>query len=696
MIHYLLSSVSFDYTSRIYIEYKKLNTRSKDIINPIYIMPNLKINDADDENILNVLIDLFISLIKTEIDDPNQEDFIDENELHNISVNQFINQSINQLIPQLINQSGGSAYNDEKSIKQEFKKYLQHDLIHYHNDVVYKILYDVIFILNRDDESDLKKSKIQNLLNYKSHIYLFYDFKNNLDVKCYIYNHDHRTDYESDQLLYYFDANNNIEKADFQKFWIINTGNLQSRLSDNLFILFIILLNIYSQPKYNYITHLVLYDSNHDQIRRFNDKKFTVYSKLLKVKKWGNIFHNEEYNQIKSSNYSHIIKLLLIYPEAKKLFLEFINKHIKEVPIVPIKKKEKISIHYQLSDFCAGNTDNEIQDLYNKFKTPTPTITDSKCFNIKSTGDDGLSLNIVSFIYYEKIIKEIIKDKDINNFVIIIYYLKTNIDDIIIKLFIKYLILKFPGIAITTEYEYYEQPYNELDLLYSASLNNYIIMTNSTFSYWMFFFKILYLSELIDIDCIYFSKHLKYLEHTFLDLNGDLEPFISDKLISFKEECHIKQVEYFYCLKNDIIRIFLVLLYFKLNKDLDMNELNATPDCKWFIQLYKKYYEHKLLNPNTKLVYEDIEDIESIFELYDSTPIDITKDKLTQIFKKIVDYNIATDTTDTKLTEIISLMSFNVGESSMSFSVSESLSSKNKYFKYKTKYLKLKNKIFIN
>ena len=117
--------------------------------------------------------------------------------------------------------------------------------------------------------------------------------------------------------------------------------------------------------------------------------------------------------------------------------------------------------------------------------------------------------------------------------------------------------------------KYLEFPLNEhitscLDLLYSARLNDYIIMTNSTFSYWMFFFKILYLSNLINSCCIYFSKHLKYLQHDFLDLKKDLTSLISEKLISFKEECEIKQVEYFYCLKNDIIRIFLVLLYFKL------------------------------------------------------------------------------------------------------------------------------------
>jgi hypothetical protein len=219
-------------------------------------------------------------------------------------------------------------------------------------------------------------------------------------------------------------------------------------------------------------------------------------------------------------------------------------------------------------------------------------------------------------------------------------------------------------------------------------------MTNSTFSYWIFFFKILYLSNLTDIDCIYFSKHLKYLEDDFLDLKKDLAPLISAKLISFKEECHIKQVEYFYCLKNDIIRIFLVLLYFKLKKDTEMKLLNATPDCKWFIQLYKNYYKHEL-NSETELLYNDIKDIK-LFELYDSTPnqmksiltsTNITIDQIIKIFEDIDEYDIDKYTDYTKLTEIIK---------SMSFSVPETLSSRNKYFKYKTKYLKLKNKMFIN
>ena len=69
-----------------------------------------------------------------------------------------------------------------------------------------------------------------------------------------------------------------------------------------------------------------------------------------------------------------------------------------------------------------------------------------------------VSFNILSFDYYLKYIEKIISNNslDQSNYTIIIYYLQTNIDNIIIKLLIKYIKLKFPNINIITENEYYK------------------------------------------------------------------------------------------------------------------------------------------------------------------------------------------------------------------------------------------------
>jgi hypothetical protein len=379
--------------------YTPVETKHKKQIFLPIILDNEKLDNGDDIIKINDLINLFISSIEIKIKeiDPNEEDFHDDSPISKYEISD-------------LSRVGGTYDTSNKFeafkeiIKKEFEENLKKDLITYYNYNVFKMLYYVITKI-----TDVNYGNLYIELNKYAPTYNFYDFKNNLKLTCYTY--DPSSDISiSENYLYYFDTNKNIIKAD-EKFYIVPVGKLMSRLGNNLFPLFRTLLYVYALSNYNDITHLVFYDDI-SHIRKFNNKKFEVYKKL-ELSTWKNITHyipHKVYEHTQNYSGYHIFALLLESQNTKTLFLKFIETHIKDVPIKQSKynEKKKISIHYRLSDFCAGNTDKEIQDLYNKFKTSTPLSTDSKCFNIKSTGYDGLLLNIVSFIYYEKIINKII------------------------------------------------------------------------------------------------------------------------------------------------------------------------------------------------------------------------------------------------------------------------------------------------
>jgi len=226
--------------------------------------------------------------------------------------------------------------------------------------------------------------------------------------------------------------------------------------------------------------------------------------------------------------------------------------------------------------------------------------------------NEGKDFYILSFLYYKKIIEKIIQNNPDKEYLIIIYYLSSEIDDIIIKLLIKYITDCFDKINIefVTEYEYYNEEYNELQLIYNSSLNDIVILSNSTFGYWMTFFKIIYTYEKDKvINSIYFGKYLKYMfiddkiknaeMSAYLNIDQMLDSktseikFIKCDFLLFDDDCSLDNdhIYYFYCLKYDLIRILLVILYFKIIYKKNINDIVDGDEIS---------RNYKLLNSNCK------------------------------------------------------------------------------------------------
>jgi hypothetical protein len=310
-----------------------------------------------------------------------------------------------------------------------------------------------------------------------------------------------------------------------------------------------------------------------------------------------------------------IINLILLNKNIRNSIKEIFNKLYidlrKEEQKIDDESYITITIHYRLSDFCANG--------YNK------------CFNKRLVGYEGDNYRILSFIYYCNCLEKIFnKNKEEEKkFKIIIYYYSNNLDDLFIKLFIEYLNIYFENIKekiqFITEIQYLNELTDkskifDLSIIYTASLSKYLILSNSTFGFWMFYFRLLRLendSDIINIDDVLFGKYLLYTKTSelfefinnqlFLSLDTELIPEIIDQeyekykdyykdiikadiikadikiynsKITFDKECIVNS-SYFYCIKNDIIRMFLVYYYiYKYITDNDkLNELIELLKC---------------------------------------------------------------------------------------------------------------------
>ena len=330
-------------------------------------------------------------------------------------------------------------------------------------------------------------------------------------------------------------------------------------------------------------------------------------------------------NIIKPIYYDDFYPYYIIYSVLDIEICNKLNSYLVDL-YKDLRKKEQIeddkeyitiSLHYRLSDFCATGF--------------------SKCYNHKQLTYEGSNFRILSFIYYRDCLKKIFdKEKD-KNFKIIIYYLSSPLDDLFIKFFIEYLKISFDDlkekIKFITEIDYLDELTDktkifDLSIIYSASLSNYLILSNSTFGFWMFYFKLLKL-KLDDLPIpviitnvyfgnyfIYYTDSSKYKMSLLHILNDQyflwLQPdnlikvmtttdktvnlpkyFIDDinlynQKIQFESSCIVDSA-YFICLINDIIRTTLILIYIYLYIDNIDNELDLVDIIKILYCLDFKY-----------------------------------------------------------------------------------------------------------
>ena len=497
-------------------------------------------------------------------------------------------------------------------------------------------------------------------------------------------------------------------------FYIEYDGVWGSRLGNNLFGLFRSSINIYNfineykntieyifniTINYNLTTilynYIIIYDGEYpiNNISKINNYHLKNIPKIQYP-------INDLFDTLLDNNIKILFNKLISKMFSNVLLQqEIISENLKNNNITINKNTKIISLHYRLSDFCAGNSDDTIfKNLWN----------DSHlyCYNsdlsIPTSINEGIYFKILSFSYYIKCIEKIINNnKDNNyNYLIIIYYLKTNNDNIIIKLLIEYIKYKFSvtNIQLITEHQYYKDiKLNELDLIYHASLNDYIILSNSTFGFWMCFLKILkeLESEKTTIDSIYYGKYLIYTENDKIDHNAFLK-FDKNALLKINSDCKIEteDIYYFYCLKNDIVRLLLIMLYFKYKYNVNIEDINKktiiyNPDDLLFIKLhcfnlikifYEKYNKIKEdgvsvdFTQNTRSIDDNY--INEIVNIINTT--NYKKSEISEIDKIInyLSYNKSIDT----------ILEFDT----LSYTRRSDI---RKYMKYKFKYLEYKKNL---
>ena len=207
------------------------------------------------------------------------------------------------------------------------------------------------------------------------------------------------------------------------------------------------------------------------------------------------------------------------------------------------KSYKTITIHTRMSDFCSGMTE---------------------CFDINTYSTEGESYLILDFDYYINALLEILKkEKEIENLQIIIFYRKTPIDIMVVKLLKLYITKKLGISNIITEYDYCSsEKYSELSLIYTSSLSDYIIISNSTFAFWMFYFKMMKNNN--DNNNIYFQKYPIYAagEDNYLQLNIIPKDELILDVLKDKKTYNDINNNYFICssLQKDFVRTLLCII----------------------------------------------------------------------------------------------------------------------------------------
>jgi hypothetical protein len=560
-----------------------------------------------------------------------------------------------------------------------------------------------------------------------------FNFKTNTFVQYYIYLHD----------IYIINNERFIKLDRENSIFIEFIGRIGDRLGNNLFGIFrsitIILKNDYEKYDYKKYNYIFIYIDTEKELNGFINKLVIKQKYINSNKINSNLLYHDRGSFLsklmKIYAATDILQILLLNNQMKEIFKNVILSIIgEELTIVQPSSKKKISLHYRLSDFCSGDLD---------------TDHNSKCISSNSSKPSEPSNNIIfpilSFQYYANIINKIIEnnkvDYDQSKLLIIIYYLQTNIDYIIVMLLKDYLISKFEKLEIIFEHEYYVQTTSELALLYSAGNNDIVILSNSTFGYWMSFFNILKsYTDTTKLTSVYFGQYLLYtnkflikrLLHTdsekeiynlmiydngYLMLDKDILNSPNEAIFTkleafdyFDDKCVIDYIDiyYFTCYLYDMVRIFLVIYYYYKKMELPLPLSSIAPECESVINRYYCYF-------NTKL-YTDTE-----YQSKSKTKFPSIK-TLTSDYSKIAPENKYTEADmdlqrsamfktyqSDKIAELKGIFEFMINEThtldEILFKISYSSPIPNyytekttynayfkKYLKYKNKYVKLKNK----
>ena len=279
-----------------------------------------------------------------------------------------------------------------------------------------------------------------------------------------------------------------------------------------------------------------------------------------------------------------------------------------------------ITMHLRMSDFCSGKNycyENVIEDdpesyhegsyFYNRLAHIE--IKDSKSSTDYEKKYENIKLPffpILSYIYYENALSQILSNNpERKTYYLIIFYKKTIIDNYIVALYKILLKIKFPDLLIFDEYnisEIIKETKNikkinvpeELKIMYMASLNEYIIMSNSTFGYFMqYFARLREYSNLVILnpDYLIYSSSVNILNIDYKLVNKKNIEEIKTKfpLISIPDnETNLSIIYiigfYYHCLNykyfdknpyrmrypdktDDFIRFLLFIVYLYLHKD---------------------------------------------------------------------------------------------------------------------------------
>lgn len=398
-------------------------------------------------------------------------------------------------------------------------------------------------------------------------------------------------------------------------------GRLGNNLFDYIRYLITIFLNaraiqdvginkILIAAPYPILSFEYIYDQkiiNHTQLILIEHLKEYQYKFLDLLKSESDVLY-KYYSSIILLYTLHNIEIYkFIQPILYNYFTNFIESKIIE------KKSDicDICLHIRMSDFCSSN----------------------KNYRNTLDGNEGAIYlyPILSFNYYYNCLDQIIANNPDHIYRLIIFYYKTPIDELVINYFINTLKIRYENkkLIIITEYEYTKAD-NELSLIYDASLCDYIILSNSTFAFWIYYFRMLRSNE---PNKIYYPKYPLYnslieviplLLNTALyndiiinydtDYNKALEKLQINDIITYNSVTS----SYFICLNKiienkDLVRlIFASIEYFRSKLNLDwFEETELKPIINPYIANYKFYTDDlniTLLNILIKLKESEVYD----------------------------------------------------------------------------------------
>ena len=450
------------------------------------------------------------------------------------------------------------------------------------------------------------------IFNYGDKI--FFDFKNKRFIKLNIYNDKIHIDNQE------ITKNNSI-LCFIMRFVFAQGDRIGNKLFyfiDTLFKYLKYIENI-SNTTYNHI--IIIFDELfHPEIVHI------IYSKNLtgigidfldRKNNYTNIIDYLDYLDVSEFMYNnptfnsrYILEYLFdseYEPSKKNLkqYLRMITCDLKKAKYNDNKKC--ISMHIRMSDFCTGR--NTCFD-----KVTEIVLSDTENSNIKNNQGASNDFPILSFEYYYNCLNEILKDKDYSDYRLIIYYYDSFIDNIVIKFYIKMFEIKFSKLEIITEHEYLDKTKNtnELSLLYTASQSEYIIISNSTFGFFMYYFGILFDEETnketkkkiyYPQNCFYSDLSCKFLDlkfeyetdpsnYTFkknIEGNLNLYPILAKHYVCYTYKLNKSESKE---IKSnlDIVRILLVYLYIiKYDKKFTINDDNCNEHIFKYFNPYLTY-----------------------------------------------------------------------------------------------------------